>query len=166
MGCLPSYVTKLIHHWFDSRDLPRPDGRRRRAHLEDKQVRTPSYKRIADDVMRLVDTGTSNLAIARNLEVSDTTVLKAIRWYCESRGLPVPTAADRKLKMLRQAAEMYHRGILIKDVAAEFGYTPRGMKLALEEHFATLGESMSDGRARRGNAKSGELAAGHAAQDC
>lgn len=164
MGCLPSYVTKLIHRWFDLRDLPRPDGRRRRAQLENKQVRIPTYKRIADEVMLLVDKGMSNSAIGRHHGVSDATVDKAIKWFCDSRGLPAPTTADRKLKMLRLATEMFHRNILIKDIAAELGYSPRGMKLALEEHLATLGESMPDGRARRGNAKSGEVASGHAAE--
>jgi site-specific DNA recombinase len=78
MGCLPSYVTKLIHHWFDSRHLPRPDGRRRRAQLVNKQMTTPAYKQLADQVVRLAEEGYSNLAIGRQLKVSDFTVAKAI----------------------------------------------------------------------------------------
>lgn len=160
MGLLPSYITKLIHHWHDVRNLPRPDNRRRRAELERKQIKTPKYKQIADKVSNLVDKGCSNLAIARNLNVSDATVCKAITWWFKSRGLPVPTAADRRSKMLAKARVMLHHGMLIKDIAAELGYSPRGLKLALVEYLAELGETMPDGRSRRGNATSGELANG------
>lgn len=159
---LPSYITKLIHHWFSSRGLPVPDGRRRRKDLDRKQIATPAYKQIADDVIRLMETDLSNLAIARELKTNDVTVAKAIAWWFRSRGLPVPTAADRRLKMLQRAKHMYDADMLIKDIAVELGYTARGLKLALEKYLAELGESMRDGRARRGNAKSGTRASGQA----
>jgi DNA-binding CsgD family transcriptional regulator len=161
MGCSPAYVTKLLHHWFDSRGLPRPDGRRRRAHLQDKQTDLPLYKQLADPIVQLLETGLSNLAISRQLKTSDATVAKAIKWWYDSRELPVPFAADRRRKMLVQAKAMYDNGKLIKDIAPKFGYTARGLKLALLEYFAELGETMPDGRSRRGNAGSGESANGH-----
>ncbi len=57
---------------------------------------------------------------------------------------------------------MYHGGMLIKDIAAELGYTPRGMKLALDKYMVELGESMPDGRGRRGNVSLDNRASGHA----
>jgi DNA invertase Pin-like site-specific DNA recombinase len=160
MGCLPSYVTKLIYHWFDSRGLSRPDGRRRRAQLVNKQEATPVYRQLADQVVQFVETGLSNLAIARQLKTSDMTVAKAIAWWFTSRGLPTPTSAERRRKMLARAREMYDNDMLIKDIAAELGYSSRGLKLALKDYFAEFGETMPDGRARRGNADVGETANG------
>ena len=134
---------------------------RRRAHLQDKQTDLPLYKQLADPIVQLLETGLSNLAISRQLKTSDATVAKAIKWWYDSRELPVPFAADRRRKMLVQAKAMYDNGKLIKDIAPKFGYTARGLKLALLEYFAELGETMPDGRSRRGNAGSGESANGH-----
>ena len=78
------------------------------------------YKQIADDVVCLVDT-LANLAIAEEFRTSDVTVAKAIAWWFKSRGLPVPTAADRRLKMLRRGKQMYDDGMLIKDIAVKLG---------------------------------------------
>jgi hypothetical protein len=60
---------------------------------------------------------------------------------------------------------MYDDGALIKNIAAELGYTARGLKLALKKYLAELGECMSDGRARRGNTSAGARASGHAVND-
>jgi site-specific DNA recombinase len=165
MDCTRSYVTKLIYHWFDAHGLPRPDGRRRRAHLVNKQETEPVYKQLAEQVVQLVERGLSNLAIARQLKTSDTTVAKAIAWWFRSRGLPVPTAADRRRKLLARAKTMYENGTLIKDIAAELDYTARGLKLALKDYFTELGEVIPDGRVRRGNAVAGESANGHLHRD-
>jgi site-specific DNA recombinase len=165
MSCPRGSVTKLIYHWFESRNLPRPDGRRRRAQLENKQVLVPAYKQLADKVVQFVEDGWSNLAIARELKVSDFTIVRSIDWWFGSRDLPVPTAADRRLKMLQRAKTMYDDGMLHKDIAAKLGYTPRGLKLALEKYLVELGEKMPDGRARRGNANSGQRASGHTIRD-
>ncbi len=67
--------------------------------------------------------------------------------------------------MFCRAKEMYDNGVLIKDIAAELGYSPEGLRLALKRYLADLGESMPDGRSRRGNAKSGERARGHAVNE-
>ncbi|MEK6239145.1 MAG: recombinase family protein [Planctomycetales bacterium] len=164
-GWKRSYVTKLIHHWHDVRGLPRPDGRRRRARLAKKQVATPVYQRIADEAVRLLDEGLSGVAIAKQLTVSDATVGKADAWWHKSRGLPVPTAKDRKFRMMDRARRMLHGAMLLKDIADEFGYSPRGLKLALGKYLGERGETLPDGRTRRGNAGSGELANGHASED-
>ena len=161
MGCLASYVTKLLHHWFDSRGLPRPDGRRRRARLAKKQMAMPVYKQLADKVVQLVDMGLSNLAIAKQLRTSDATVAKVIKWWSSTRQTPVPTTKERRLKMLERAKQLYEDGVLLKEIASEADYTPRGMKLALEKYYVDLGEKMPDGRTRRGNANVGQLVNGH-----
>ncbi|MEK6236789.1 MAG: hypothetical protein N2C14_18945, partial [Planctomycetales bacterium] len=55
---------------------------------------------------------------------------------------------------------MLQEGVLLKDIAKELGYSPRGLKLALDNHLAVRGETLPDGRTRRGNAGSGERANG------
>ena len=151
MGCRPRRVSKLIRHWFKSRGQSPPDGRRRRARLLNKQRSIPVYKQLASRVVQLVDEGQSNLAIARQLKTSDERVAKAIAWWFTSRGRTAPTAAERRQKMLALAKRMYDNDTPLKDIAAELGYTPRGLKLALEGYLASLGEKMPDGRTRRGN---------------
>jgi site-specific DNA recombinase len=91
-----SYVCKLLDHAFSKRGLVRPDGRQRRHGLDNKQVKTPVYQKIADQAVRMMKAGRSDLAIARHFNTSDATVSKSIAHWHTSRGLPVPTAEDRR----------------------------------------------------------------------
>lgn len=164
MGCIPPYVTKLIQNWHDSRGLERPNNKSRRKLLEKKQTETPLYKTIANDVVGLMKSGLSNLEISRRLKTNDFNVAKAIKWWHETRNLPVPNAKDRRQQKLARAQAMLDEGKLIKDIAKELGYSPRGLKLALEKDATNHGRIVPDGRQRRGNAKSGEIANGGGTQ--
>ncbi len=62
--------------------------------------------------------------------------------------------------------EKNFRQHLCGTMRAELGYSSRGLKLALKDYFAELGEKMPDGRSRRGNADDGETANGHHRRDC
>ena len=166
MGKSRSYITVLIKHWFQSRGLPVPDGRRRRKQLPDKQENVPLYRQLADEAVQLADQGLPYLVIAGKLKTSDTIIGKAISWWHTSRNLPVPTADDRRKKTLSKAKELYEQGVLIKDMARDFNYSPRGLTLALRKFYAELGETMPDGRSRRGNARSGEQANGNSEDEC
>ena len=77
------------------------------------------------------------------------------------RSLPVPTAAGRRQKKLVRAKVMIDDGILLKDIASELGYSPRGLKLALDSDATENGNCMADGRQRRGNARAGNVANGN-----
>lgn len=160
MDCSPAYVTKLIQHWHDKRGLMRPNNKRRRKQLESKQIKVPSYMEIANQVHELMIAGHSNLEIGRVLGVSDATVARAIKWWHEKRGLPVPTASDRRQLKLLRAKKMLAEGMLVTDVAAKLDYTPRGLKMALAKFAADNGEAAPDFRSRRGNAKAGSSANG------
>ncbi len=162
MGCIPPYVTKLIQHWHDQRGLPRPNNKKRRKSLKNKQQRTPLYKQIANQVQELMEAGLSNLEIARQTKTSDTNVAKAIKSWHEKRDLPVPTAADRRNQKLRRAMSMLDGGALLTDVANELDYSARGLKLALDRYAEDNGDATIDFRSRRGNAKSGGSANGKA----
>jgi len=160
MGCIPSYVTKLIQHWHDQRGLPQPNNKKRRKLLINKQQRTPIYKQIAIQVHELMEAGHSNLEIARQTKTSDTNVAKAIRWWHEKRELSVPTAADRRKQKIERALAMLDGGALLTNVATELGYSARGLKLALDKFAKDKGGEKTDFRSRRGNAKSGASANG------
>jgi site-specific DNA recombinase len=160
MGRKPAYVTKLIQHWHDVRGLPRPNNKMRRKRLENKQSKLPLYKQIANAAIELIEAGHSDLEIARQLTTSDSNVATAIKWWHQIRNLPVPTAADRRHKKLAQAKAMLKDKVLIKDVAKELGYSPRGLKLALDKQAKETGDAIPDGRSRRGNANSGNTANG------
>ncbi len=149
MGRSEAYITKLIQRWFTEQGLPCPDGRKRRAEIADKQHTPPAYKELADNVVALVQQGWSNLAIAGELRTSDVTVGKAIAWWFSSRGLPAPTADERRRRFLLRAKGLLEAGRLLKDIAAELNYSPRGLKLALKALYAELGEAMPDGRSLR-----------------
>ena len=150
LGVSKSSVTKRIKHWFESRGLEMPDGRARWHHLEDEQTIPPVYKERADDVMRLVEADLSNRAIGRELKMCDLTVQKSIDWWCDEHGVPRLTAELRREKMLQAAKKMYDEYVPIKTIAEKFSYSTRGMKLALEQHMASLGETMGDSRSRNG----------------
>lgn len=160
MGCIPPYVTKLIQYWHDTRGLPRPNNKKRRKDLENKQMKMPLYKEIANRVHEMMMAGLSNLEIARQTSTSDTNVAKAITWWHEKRGIPAPTATDRRNQKLKRAMLMLDGGDLLTDVAAELGYSARGLKLALDKFAGDNGVDSVDFRSRRGNAKSGATANG------
>lgn len=160
-----AYITMLIQRWFESQGLPCPDGRKRRKEVANKQVEEPVYKQLSDEVVDLMEQGWSNLALARRFATSDATIAKAICWWFGSRGMAVPNGKDRRDKVLRRAKALLIEGRLMKDIAAEIGYSPRGLKLALESYCAESGESLPDGRTRRGNASSGENASGQPLDD-
>ena len=167
MGCIPPYVTKLIQHWHDKRELPRPNNKKRRKSLENKQRRMPKYKKIANQAIKLMEAGHSNLEIARQTKTSDTNVAKAIEWWHEKRTLPTPTAADRRNQKLKRAMSMLDGGALLTDVANELDYTPRGLRLALDKWARDNDRETVDFRSRRGNAKSGASANGKSSRpDC
>jgi len=158
MGLLPSYITKLLNHWHDTRGLPRPDNRRRRATLDRSLIETPKYQQIADEVVRLSSLGLSDLAVGRELGVSGFVVGKAYEWWHAQRDLPIPTAADRRRERLSRAREMLRDNVPLKEIAKKIGYSTRGLKLALREYLAELGEEMPDGRSRRTRSDGGASA--------
>lgn len=146
-----SQVSMLLKHWAKKHGQTLPDGRKRRATIAQKQQKTPEYKAIADDVKAHWDDPTkpSVLEIARRMSTNDTMVWKALTWWHRRRGLPVPTAKDRRERIMLQAKQMFKDDIEIKDIASALGYSARGMKLLLKESFARDGETMVDGRSRR-----------------
>jgi AraC-like DNA-binding protein len=155
MGKAKSHVTKLIKHWFESRGLAVPDGRSRRGTLTEKNQAEPLYHSIADSAQALWDEPyyLSAREIGRRLGCTDTTAWKAIVHWYGVRQLPLPTTEERRQRIMQRARQMFEENIEIKDIAKAFGYSPRGMKLALKENYTRSGKVMPDGRSPRNGCK-------------
>lgn len=149
LGWSKSQVTKILKFWFESRGLTMPDGRARRSTLPQKQSVVPQYQRIVEEAKRLWDANFAVVEIARRLDCCDMTVWKAIAEWHRVRGLPIPTAKDRRQRLMQRGRQLYEEGCQIKDIAAELGYSPRGMKLLIEQSYKAEGREMPDGRSRR-----------------
>ncbi len=150
LGLHRSQVSMLVKYWAEKHGETLPDGRQRRATLPGKQQKTPDYKAIAEAVRLLWDDSTnlSVLEIARRVGTSDTMVWKALAWWHRERGLPVPTAKERRERIIVRAKQMFRDDIEFKDIASALGYSERGIKPLLKEAFARDGETMPDGRTR------------------
>lgn len=101
LDCNRSMVTKLLQHWSKRHGVELPDGRTRRAQLPPNLDALPLYQRLAEPVMELY---------RRNLELGDiaaavghdrNTVTEAVRFWHESRGLPVPDGRTRRKSLPR-----------------------------------------------------------------
>lgn len=155
-----SRVTKLLQHWFDQKQIPRPNGKKRAKEINGTRRALPTYQRIAIRACQLMEDGHSNLSIAKELITSDATVAKAIAWWHSEQKLRIPTASVRRNKILTRALTLMREGKLLKDIAKDIGRSERWLTLSLRDFASLQGESMLDGRSRRGNAKSGSLANG------
>jgi len=96
LGVARSFVTKLLRREFAARGLSMPDGRSRRGTLAKKHLIAPQYQAIADAVMQMFDGGMLLHEIAQRLCCNHATVTAAVRYWHESRGLPVPDGRARR----------------------------------------------------------------------
>jgi site-specific DNA recombinase len=145
-------VTDLLQNWSAKHGQVLPDGRKRRTTLTRKQRRTPTYVEIANKAADLWNNpaNLSALEIARQLDTSDTMFWKALAYWHRIRGLPIPTAKDRRERIMLRVRHFYEvEKVEIKQIATMFHYTPRGMKLLIQESYARTGEKMPDGRSHR-----------------
>jgi DNA invertase Pin-like site-specific DNA recombinase len=88
-------VTTALKHWFEARGLSLPDGRSRRGQIKSKSTTAP-FKRIADQVMALFSEDLFYPEIASELKVDVKLVHRAIAYWHEVRGLPVPDGNLRR----------------------------------------------------------------------
>ena len=103
IGCGRSKVTRLLKDAAVKFGEPYVDGRQRRATLQHKQVDPPLYQRMADPVMVLVSENMFLEDIAEQLGVAPNTITHAIRFWHESRGLPVPDGRTRYAQLAKQS---------------------------------------------------------------
>jgi predicted site-specific integrase-resolvase/predicted transcriptional regulator len=104
LGVSRSMVTKLLHHWFDSRGLVMPDGRSRRAKLARKHMEQPYYRQVSDRVKQLMDQGLLLGQIAEVIGCDRNTVTSAARFWYESRGLEYLDGRARRKSLDRKVS--------------------------------------------------------------
>lgn len=102
LGIARSYLTKVLDHAFAQAGEERPDGRKRRHEVQRESPDTYHYRRIADEVKRLVDEELLLQEIAEELEVDRNTVTAALRYWYESRGLEAPDGRTRRKGLHRK----------------------------------------------------------------
>jgi DNA invertase Pin-like site-specific DNA recombinase len=96
LKCSKSQVTKLLHHWYESRGLQMPDGRSRRSQLPVKHLDPLPYQLLEKQVMELYDQNYLLQDIATIVDHHRDTITAVIRRWHEARGLPVPDGRTRR----------------------------------------------------------------------
>jgi hypothetical protein len=121
LHCERNWVTKLLRHWFESRGLPVPNGRRHRTTLPTKQVGPALYERLADAAKALWDEGQSDVQIAARLECSPPMAAAAVSHWHISRGLTAPSYAERRAALVDRMQVLYGQGLKIREIARSVG---------------------------------------------
>ena len=103
LGVSKGRVTALLKQSFDAAGEEMPDGRSRRAKIRLRNEPPAKHIAIADDVMSLCDKGLLLVEIADRLDVCRDLITQAIRWWHESRGLPVPDGRERRRRLDRKS---------------------------------------------------------------
>jgi predicted site-specific integrase-resolvase len=150
MGCAETWVAKLLRYWFKSHRLEMPDGRQRSKLLLGKLNDSAMYKRLADPAHALWDQGLADLQIAGKLGCSPPTVVAAVAYWHESRGLPVPSHVDRRASLVDQMQSLFEQGLLFKEIAGKVDMCSRSVTNLLKERYKALGRPLPDCRTRRG----------------
>jgi hypothetical protein len=119
MGCSRSRVTAMLRFWFDSRGLEMPDGRTRRATLRRKHLTPPLYQEIADQVMDLYRQEVLLQDIADTLKVDRNTITSAIRWWHETRRLPIPDGRTRRKDLKQKTSPNRNESVKSLEAASE-----------------------------------------------
>jgi transposase len=90
LGITRNLASKALDCWYDRQGMARPDGRSRRATLDEPHRVPPLFVQLSEEAMRLYDDGHSLEQIASRLNCSRPTVVKAISHWHRVRELPVP----------------------------------------------------------------------------
>jgi site-specific DNA recombinase len=96
MNKAKSYVRKLIKHWFESRQLPVPDGRGRRSTLPKKRRAPPMFESLAAPVGALLNEGPLIQEIAERIGCCSATITKVIDYRRAKHGLSIPDGRTRR----------------------------------------------------------------------
>lgn len=149
LGCSRGNVTRLIKKASEIHGVPFEDGRKRRAKLKKKQLKTPQYRQIADEAVRLWNETPCYLKIAQELGCNDVLVEKAIRFWYESRNLPVPTKSVIRAQKQEEARKLLDRKVPLNVVADRLHVNPATIRNWMKKQYEAEGKPMPDLRSRR-----------------
>jgi DNA invertase Pin-like site-specific DNA recombinase len=103
LGCCKAYVAKLLKIGAQRHGAKWIDGRSNRLNFPPGNRQPALHKRIADRVMEMFREDLLLEEIAERCDVHIATIRKAIRWWHEERGLPVPNGRTRAGRLRREA---------------------------------------------------------------
>ncbi len=107
LGISRNLAAQALDHWYESRSLSRPDGRSRRATLDQQHTEDPPYIQIADEAMKMYANGQLLQEIAAQLNCDRNTLTKAIAHWHKARGLAVPDGRSRRKQLDRPCSGPY-----------------------------------------------------------
>ena len=155
LGRGQSYVSRLLRIGAEHRGTTLEALRLQRKTRPVNPARSPRYQRIADEVKTLWwDELFPYAVVARRLDCSTTMVNAAIRYWFESRGLPVPTFGDWSDRLEQRVVVLFdENGLEIQAIgdAVHLGRT-RVMEI-VRDVYRRLGRELPDGRTRRSQLK-------------
>jgi transposase len=102
LGINRNLARKALDCWHEQHGLAIPDGRSRRATLQQKHLQAPLYQEIAEKVKELYDQGMLLGEIASRLGCDRNTITSAVEFWFRSRTLPVPDGRTRRKSLERK----------------------------------------------------------------
>jgi predicted site-specific integrase-resolvase len=106
LGISRNLAAKALDCWYQQRGLSRPDGRSRRATLEEKHRQPPRYMQLAPEALRLYQAGHTQDQIAAQLDSCRPTIAKALKYASSAQGLSVPAGRRRDQERNPDASQM------------------------------------------------------------
>ena len=103
LGIERHQVSEAVRIWNDRHGLPAPvDGRRRRAHVPQKLLKTPDFIADSNSAKVLYDEGLLMEEIAEQMGKHRDTVFASIKYWFTSRGLEMPDGRARRKTLPRK----------------------------------------------------------------
>jgi hypothetical protein len=96
LGIRRNLARRALACWYQQRGLDVPDGRSRRSSLAEPHDTPPLYQRVAEQAKRLWDDQLLIQEIAQQMGCNRETVTKAVAFWHDSRGLPIPDGRTRR----------------------------------------------------------------------
>jgi site-specific DNA recombinase len=157
-----SYVSRLLRIGAERRGTTLEALQCQRTTRPTDPSRAPRCQRIADEAKNLWSHDLFPTAVvARRLNCSTTTVNASVRFWFESRGLPVPTFEDWSDRLEQRVVMLFdENGLEIQAIgdAVHLGRT-RVMEI-VRDACRRLGKELPDGRTRRSQLKQDKSAFG------
>ena len=101
LGCSRAQVTKLLQHWAHKHEVELPNARVRRKEIEHRGS-PPLYQQLAPRAYELHQQGRLIAEIAAELHCDINTITKALRFWCETNGVPWVDGRTRRKSLERK----------------------------------------------------------------
>jgi len=151
LECGPSYVSRLLRigaEWMGT-TLETLQSQRKSQPVDPRRL--ARYQTVADDAQKLWwDELYPTAVVARRLGCSTTTITAVLRYWHESRRLPVPTFEDWSRRLEERVVLLFDQNELeVQDIADRVHLGRTKVMEIVRESYRRLGKELPDGRTRR-----------------